>query len=80
VLEGVSRFPRDAALVLQAALLAARHGFAPEAAALAALGRKISGDGTAEFRQFEILGAALERDAAVSPLHPSVPNPSPARP
>ena len=62
VIEGVQRFPRSAALVWRAAMLAAQRNFPTEALALARHGVKISRD-PADRNRFETLVHALERDA-----------------
>ena len=62
VIEGVQRFPRRAALVWRAAMLAAQRNFPTEALALARHGVKISRD-PADRNRFETLVHALERDA-----------------
>ena len=80
VLEGVKRFPRQPAVLLQAVLLAAERGFPQDAYALADRGTKIFRDVPAEHDRFQVLADALRRDAteAVAPVPP--PPAAPARP
>jgi hypothetical protein len=61
VLEGVRRFPRDTGLVLDAALLAAKRGFASDAAKLARHGARVAKE-PGEQDRFRLLEAAIERD------------------
>ncbi len=63
VIEGIKRFPRDTALLMQTTLLAAKRGFPEEAKALAERGVKISRD-PGEQDRFRMLAAAVTRDAA----------------
>lgn len=62
VFEGVKLFPRDATLLMQVALLAAKRGFTAEAVAVAKLGSRSMAD-AAERDRFTLMVAALERDA-----------------
>ncbi len=66
VIEGAQKFPRDAALILQVSLLAARRGFAQEALALAEHGLKIARN-ESERERFGMLTQALRRDAPGAP-------------
>jgi hypothetical protein len=63
LLEGVSTFPRDAALLMQVTLVAAGHGYPAEALQLAERGAK-NFTGVAAGGEFASLAAALRRDAA----------------
>ncbi len=63
VIEGIKRFPRDTALLLQATLLAVKRGFPAEARALADRGVKIARN-AGERDRFSVLAASLNRDAA----------------
>lgn len=66
VLEGVMRFPRDTALLLQATLLAAKRGFFERARELAERGTKVSRE-PADKDRFASLAAAFAFDAAPQP-------------
>jgi hypothetical protein len=74
VIEGVQTFPRNAPLVMQAAMLASLKQFPKEALALAKHGQKIARD-HAERSRFELMANAFERDAAPAPV-PSAPTPA----
>ncbi len=63
VIEGINRFPRDMALLMQAATLAIRRGFPAEARALVERGVKLARQ-PAERERFQLLLAGLEPDAA----------------
>ena len=63
VIEGIKRFPRDMALLMQATLLAVKRNFPAEAKALAERGVKISRD-NAEQERFRQLAATVAREAA----------------
>jgi hypothetical protein len=62
VIEGIQRFPRDMALLMQVTLLAAKRGFADEAKALAGRGVKLAKEPGQQDR-FRMIAAAFERDA-----------------
>ncbi|MDP3071557.1 MAG: hypothetical protein Q8N18_14805 [Opitutaceae bacterium] len=74
VLEGVVRFPRDTALLLQATLLAAKRGFMNRARELAERGTKVARD-PADRDRFQTLAAAFTQDAA-----PPAPTAAPEQP
>jgi hypothetical protein len=61
-IEGVRKFPRDTALAMQVALLAAKRGFPAEAASLARHGAKVARE-PGERDRFQLMASALERDA-----------------
>jgi hypothetical protein len=63
VIEGIKRFPRDTALLLQATMLAVKRGFPAEARALAERGVKIARD-AGERDRFSVLAASLHRETA----------------
>ena len=79
VIEGVQTFPRNAPLVMQAAMLASLKKFPKEALALAKHGQKIARD-QAERNRFELLARAFERDAAPVPAASASAAPDPAEP
>jgi hypothetical protein len=62
VIEGLNRFPRDLALLQQAALLAHRRGFPTEAKAMAERGVKLARD-PADRERFQLLRASLDAPA-----------------
>jgi hypothetical protein len=59
VIEGLNRFPRDLALLQQAALLAHRRGFPTEAKAMAERGVKLARE-PAERERFQLLRSSLD--------------------
>lgn len=63
VIEGINRFPRDMALLTQAAMLAIRRGFPAEARAMVERGAKLARQ-PAERERFQLLLAGLEPAAA----------------
>jgi hypothetical protein len=79
VIEGVQTFPRNAPLVMQAAMLASLKKFPKEALALAKHGQKIARD-HAERSRFELMANAFERDAAPAPAAAASAAPDPAEP
>lgn len=76
VIEGIQRFPRDMALLMQATLLAAKRGFPEEAKAMAERGVKLAKEPGQQDR-FRLIAAAFERDAAPATPAPA-PKPAPA--
>jgi hypothetical protein len=79
VIEGVQTFPRNAPLVMQAAMLASLKKFPKEALALATHGQKIARD-QPERNRFELMANAFERDAAPAPAAAASAAPDPAEP
>ncbi|MBL9189318.1 MAG: hypothetical protein JNK23_17680 [Opitutaceae bacterium] len=73
VLEGVVRFPRDTALLLQATLLAAKRGFFDRARELAERGTKVARE-PGDRDRFQSLAAAFANDALPAPSPPTVPD------
>jgi hypothetical protein len=73
VIEGLNRFPRDLALLQQAALLAQRRGFSTEAKAMAERGIKLARE-PADRERFQLLRASLD-----APAPAAAPAPAPAR-
>jgi hypothetical protein len=66
VIEGINRFPRDMALLTQAAMLAIRRGFPAEARAMVERGVKLARQ-PAERDRFQLLLAGLESTPAALP-------------
>ncbi len=64
VVEGVREFPTNAELLMQAVQLAAKSGFDDDAQKLADFGVKVFASSPAEHDRFELVAAALRRDAA----------------
>jgi hypothetical protein len=77
VIEGLNRFPRDLALLQQAALLAHRRGFPTEAKAMAERGIKLARE-PADRERFQLLRASLDAPAPAGALGPAA-APAPAR-
>lgn len=79
VLEGVTRFPRDVSLVMDATLLAANRGFPQVAQSLAQLGVKVASEPGDQDR-FRLLASAFEpgtsNQPSVSPAPESEPPPA----
>ncbi|MFZ9837971.1 MAG: hypothetical protein ACO3JJ_05550, partial [Opitutaceae bacterium] len=74
VIEGLNRFPRDLALLQQAALLAHRRGFPTEAKAMAERGVKLARD-PGDRERFQLLRSSL--DAPTPATVPAAPAASP---
>jgi hypothetical protein len=74
VIEGLNRFPRDLALLQQAALLAHRRGFPTEAKAMAERGVKLARE-PAERERFQLLRASLDAPAT-APAPAAAPAPA----
>ena len=79
VIEGVRMFPRDATLLMQATILAAKRDYPEEAKALAERGMKLSKD-PAERDRFRIIAAAFERDDTPKPPTETAAPPDPSSP
>ena len=77
VIEGLNRFPRDLALLQQAALLAQRRGFPTEAKAMAERGIKLARE-PADRERFQLLRASLDAPAPAPAPAPAA-APAPAR-
>lgn len=78
VIEGLNRFPRDLALLQQAALLAHRRGFPTEAKAMAERGVKLARD-PGDRERFALLRTSLDVPAPTGAPAPAVaPAPAPA--
>jgi hypothetical protein len=75
VIEGLNRFPRDLALLQQAALLAHRRGFPTEAKAMAERGIKLARE-PADRERFEYLRASLDAPATAGTPAPAAAAPA----
>jgi hypothetical protein len=75
VIEGLNRFPRDLALLQQAALLAHRRGFPTEAKAMAERGIKLARE-PADRERFAYLRAYLDAPATAGTPAPAAAAPA----
>jgi len=66
IVEGVRLFPREAGLIMQATLLAAKCNFREEAVSLARLGARVAAE-QGERDRFQLMASAFSRDAAAEP-------------